>query len=214
MKSLDPIYFEVETERALFARPDSTGCLLKTYNIPTPTALEGLCSSIIGVHFKKQSFMRAFDVKICSQVMTSMDKFNSYAICRKPELINKGVPQQISRIFLVHQKWIFGVKAVSLSDFKHALALNEMFKRYLEKGRSIKNVCCGQNDMFPTYFGLVRKETLEKVNIGYTDAIPDFSIRVWDKPFNGKFCPFYAPVAFVKNGYLNYEELRKENNVF
>lgn len=212
MYSLEPIYFEVETERALFARPDSTGCMIKTFNVPTPTAIEGLCSSIAGVHFKKQSFMQAYDVKVCSTIRTDMEKFNSYAICRKPELIAKGAPQQISRIFLVNQKWQFGVKAVSNLNFRHALALSKMFERYVKKGKHLDNVCCGHEDMFPTYVGPIREDT--KINTDYTEAISDFTIQVWDKPFYGEFQPFYAPVALVKAGYLNYENLRKENDVF
>lgn len=209
MKS-DVIEFEVEAPRAIFSSVDSTGGFLRSYPVPTPTALEGLCNAIVGIHRGRNTAMEAAYVKICSPHATEMETTNSYAVSRKQELVAKQSPQQVRMIFLVNQKWIFGVRAVGDKGEDVAI-LRDMFERYVRQGKQLGNPCLGHSQMFPSYIGPVRENT--KVDTGVNHVIPDFLVRTFEGRIDGKYNPAYADVVQVVRGFLDYTKIRKENNV-
>lgn len=211
MKS-EIIEFEVEAPRALFSRVDSTGGFLQSYPVPTPTAVEGLCNAIVGIHRQRNTIMKAEYVKVCSPYSTGMETTNSYAVSRKQELITKQAAQQMRIVFLVNQKWIFGVRAFSKNGkWEDIIATQKMFIRYIEKGKCIGIPCLGHSEMFPSYIGPVREGT--SVNVGVNHVIPDFLIRTFNIEIDGAFNPTYADLVQVTRGFLDYSQIRKDNNV-
>lgn len=209
---LDIIEFEVETPIALFSRVDSNNSFSQTYPVPTPTAVEGICTSIVGIHKKRRTAMRAEYVKVCSSLKTEIFKTNSHAISRKTELVKKGEAQECRKIVLRDQRWIFGVRAVNVDGIRGEgeIILHQMFLSYIESGKQIKSPCCGHSEMIPSYVGKVREST--KVNKDFTIFIPDFLIRTYSSLIDGEFAPMYAD-ALVEKGFLDFNKIRKENNV-
>jgi len=204
--------FEVEAKRAMFGRVDSTSSLSQSYPIPTPTAIEGLCTSIVGIHKQNQAVMRAEYVKVCSSLQTDMETTNAYCVSRKQDLINKDAAQQCRKVFLVNQRWIFGVRGItSARGTNNDKAIQSMFERYVNEFKQVKSPSCGHSEMFPTYIGPVRPET--QINKGFTMIIPDFLIRTFKGLIDGKFDPFYAESIKVDKGFFDYYECRKVNNV-
>lgn len=209
---LNIIEFEVETKMAFFSRVDSSASLAQSYPFPTPSAVEGICNSIVGVHLKRKCAMRAEYVKVCSQLQTGLLKTNSHAIMRNPNLIQKQSAQECRRSVLYNQRWIFGVRSINVENRRSddEIVLHQMFKRYIEKNKQIKNPSCGHSEMIPSYLGVVRPDAI--VNTSFTMFVPDFLLRVWDRIIDGNLAPFYADVK-IENGFFDYTKARIENNV-
>ncbi|MCK9616072.1 MAG: type I-E CRISPR-associated protein Cas5/CasD [Candidatus Omnitrophica bacterium] len=210
---LDIIEFEVEAPMALFSRVDSNNSFSQSYPIPTPTAVEGICTSIVGIHRERSTAMRAEYIKVCSPLKTDIFKTNSHAISRKDELVKSGNAQECRKVVLRDQRWIFGVRAVHVDGLRTEgeIILHQMFLRYIELGKQVKSPCCGHSEMMPSYIGKVRDSA--KINTGFTMFIPDFLVRTYSSLIDGDFSPMYVDVL-VEKGFLDYNKIRKDNNVF
>lgn len=212
----------------MFARPD-TGAAPISYPAPTWSACKAMCESVVRGFFRDGGIPGAFfsptQVEILKPIRFEKYVTNYRGPLRKPSQIKKEASYQLPATILVDVCYRIEAECVQLEGKSEGAintghALQEMFKRRLEQGKSKYAPCLGWKEFLPTYFGAPRGEGTEslerKLQMDVNMNIPALLLSVWDAPARGAYRPTFFegtvkagilkfPMAQITNGKLSFE---------
>ncbi|MBI3524423.1 MAG: CRISPR-associated protein Cas5 [Betaproteobacteria bacterium] len=223
------VEFEIAGPAAMFARPD-TGAAPISYPVPTWSACKAMFESVArGVfHIKHEidervqpaAFFCPTEVEILRPIRFEKYVINYRGPLRKSNQISEGSSYQLPATILVDV--CYRVKALCMSipgtpdpggNAPHAL--QEMFRRRLNQGKSKYAPSLGWKEFLPSYFGPYRSHDKDGREIPRTQTdidlgLPAFLLSVWDAPSNGQYAPIFRELE-IKGGRLEFPLPRLES---
>jgi CRISPR-associated protein Cas5d len=198
-----PVSFEIAGPAAMFTRPD-TGAAPVSYPAPTFSAARGMFEAV--ARWKSATIFPT-NVEICAPI-----RFHKYVTnYRGPlrEASKRSVSYQLVATILVDVCYrVYGVvKPVTDApfEFNHLHALQEVFRRRLEKGQCYYMPCLGWKEFVPSYFGPFRPET--QVNEGLketTITVPSMLFSVFAGPGTDERKVGFRQNVQIREGVLDY----------
>ena len=207
----------------MFARPD-TGSTPISYQAPTWSACKAMFESVARGFFADGGTPAAFFSPARVEIMRPirLEKYvtNYRGPLRKGSQIKKEASYQLPATVLVDVCYrvyadCLRIPGVPDSSGNAPHALEQMFKRRLDEGKSKYAPSLGWKEFLPNYFGPIRSNSREldapRLQEGMEFVMPGFLMSMWDAPVNGVYAPIFREVM-VKNGVLYFPEVRIQDD--
>jgi CRISPR-associated protein Cas5d len=210
MERIYEVSLEIAGPIAMFTRPDS-GAAPVSYPVPTYSAAKGIFESIA---WYESAYIKPTKVEICQPIRFEQYTTNYGGPLRKGGQIKIGASYQLPAVVLVDVCYRLYGEVVEVTNAptknNHIHALQEIFKRRLEKGQFYYTPFLGWKEFTPSYVGLFREKT--KVENGISLIIPSMLISPFNSDITLKGAQInnnsrYANDVSIDNGVLDYTKM-------
>ncbi|MEK7449696.1 MAG: CRISPR-associated protein Cas5 [Planctomycetota bacterium] len=205
------VSLEIAGPIAMFTRPD-TGAAPVSYPAPTYSATKGIFESVA---WYESAYIKPTKVEICHPIRFEKYTTNYGGPLRKGGQIKIGASYQLPAVALIDVCYrLYGevvdgdTKAAKGKNHLHAL--QEIFKRRLEKGQFYYTPFLGWKEFTPSYVGSFREKT--KVENEVNLVIPSMLISPFVEDITSKNTQIdnnsrYANNVIIDKGVLDYTKM-------